>query len=102
MFDWLGTVADRFTEWLRFMAVLLASLFSSMQVGPSVNGGYLVTTNQFLQPVGSRVEFSGSPVDLTVSPDGGTVAVTVSNTVLLYTFSGTLLRTVQLPGAATY
>ena len=102
MFDWLLPLTGRLAAWLRFLLVLSASLFSTMQVGTPSHGGFLVTTNQFLQPVGSRVEFPGSPTDLAVSPDGATVALSVSNTVLLYTSSGTLLRTVQLPGPTTY
>jgi DNA-binding beta-propeller fold protein YncE len=81
---------------------LWTSLFAMMQVGPTSMGGYLVPTNQLLQPVGSRVAFPGSPTDIAVSPNGAIVALSVSDQVLLYNPAGSLIRTVQLPGAATY
>jgi len=94
--------ADQLASIVRMAVALWASLFAAMQVGPAWSGGYLVPSNQFLQPIGSRVEFPGSPSDLAVSPDGKIVALLVSDKVLLYTPAGSLTRTVELPGAATY
>jgi DNA-binding beta-propeller fold protein YncE len=93
---------EQLAKLVQTMATIWAVLFGAMQVGPPNLGGYLVPSNQFLQPAGSRVEFPGSPTDLAVSPDGSIVALSVSDHVLLYTPAGSLLRTVQLPGAATY
>jgi DNA-binding beta-propeller fold protein YncE len=93
---------EQLAKVVQVVAALWASLFGAMQVGPPSLGGYLVPSNQFLQPAGSRIEFPGSPTDLAVSPDGTIVALSVSDHVLLYTSGGSLLRTVQLPGAATY
>ncbi len=45
------------------------------QVGPSPTGGHIVTTYQALHPAGQSLEFTGRPVDLVLSPDGGTLYV---------------------------
>ena len=97
---WLG-LSGWLVARLRLLPLLWAAAFGTMPVGPA-HGGFLVTTNQFLLPSGTRVEFAGSPTDLAVSPDGATVAVAVSNTVLLYSSAGRLLQTVTLPGGAEY
>jgi DNA-binding beta-propeller fold protein YncE len=86
--------------WLRFIAII--SAIAAMPVGPRQHGGVLVTTNQLLRPAGARTTFSGSPVDIAVSPDGETVAVSVANTVRIYAASGALQRTVQLRAGATF
>jgi hypothetical protein len=67
MSSWWLILFNRLADWLRIMAVVWASIFSAMQVGPVSHGGILVTTNQFLRPSGPRVEFSGSPADLAVT-----------------------------------
>lgn len=45
------------------------------QVGPSPTGGHIVSTYQALHPAGQSLEFTGRPVDLVLSPDGGTLYV---------------------------
>jgi len=45
------------------------------QVGPSPTGGHIVSTYQALHPAGQSLEFAGRPVDLVLSPDGGTLYV---------------------------
>ena len=45
------------------------------QVGPSLTGGQIVSTYQALHPAGQSLEFTGRPVDLVLSPDGGTLYV---------------------------
>jgi DNA-binding beta-propeller fold protein YncE len=93
---------DQFASIIRIAFAFWASVYSAMQVGPARFGGYLVPSNQFLRPAGSRVEFPGGPTDIAVSPDGAIVALSVSDKVLLYTPAGGLTRTVRLPGVATY
>ncbi len=44
-------------------------------VGQVRDGGVVVPTQQLIRPAGESVEFFGRPVDLAVSPDGGTVYV---------------------------
>jgi YVTN family beta-propeller protein len=43
------------------------------KVGPTPDGGTVVTTGQSVRPAGEVVELFGRPVDLAVSPDGTTV-----------------------------
>lgn len=45
------------------------------QVGPVPTGGHIVSTYQALHPAGQSLEFTGRPVDLVLSPDGGTLYV---------------------------
>ncbi len=98
-------MASSFIQWimtgLRILH-LLAAPSSTLQIGVPSLEGTLVPSNQLLQAVGSRIAISGSPVDLAVSPDSGTIALSVSNKVLLYNAAGSLQRVQQLPAGATY
>ncbi len=55
---------------LTFALILaLCAPASSTQVGPTPDGGTVVSTKQIIHPAGKSVEFNGRPVDLVLSPD---------------------------------
>jgi len=92
--------------------VILGSLSSSSEaaspkaaaapklVGEQADGGVLVTTNQFVTPIGKVQRIDGArPKDMALSPDGATVAVLTTAKVLLYKPDGTLQGSVTVkPG----
>jgi YVTN family beta-propeller protein len=86
----------------RVLGLLMPALPSQMQVGPSYGGAVLVTSNQLLRPAGSRITLSGTPADLALSPDGGSLAVVAGKAVNIYDSAGAFRKTVQLPSPATY
>jgi len=60
---------------LAFGCLVAAQMRADDQVGPLPAGGHLTATHQLLHPAGQSVEFGGRPVDLALSPDGGTLYV---------------------------
>ncbi len=44
-------------------------------VGHQLDGSYLVPTGQVLRPIGKQLAFDGRPVDMSLSPDGKTLAL---------------------------
>jgi len=59
-------------------------------VGQQAGGGVLVSTNQIVSPIGKVQRVDGArPKDLALSPDGSTVAVLTTASVLLYKIDGT-------------
>lgn len=69
-------------------------------VGEQEDGGVLVTTNQFVTPVGKvqRID-AARPKDLALSPDGQTLAVLTTSKVFFYQPDGTLKGSVSVkPG----
>ncbi len=65
-------------------------------VGEQPDGSFLVSTNQVVTPVGKVERIEGArPKDLAVSPDGATIAVLTTATVLLYAPDGKLKGSVK-------
>jgi len=59
-----------------FIGFLLSGASAQeVRVGPTADGGHVVTTAQLIHPAGTSVEFNGRPVDLAFSPDGKLLAV---------------------------
>ncbi|MDR3401538.1 MAG: alkaline phosphatase family protein [Chthoniobacter sp.] len=69
-------------------------------VGEQADGGVLVTTNQFVTPLGKVQRIDGArPKDMALSPDGATLAVLTTSKVIFYKPDGTLLGNVVVkPG----
>ena len=75
------------------MAVLQDSIPpEQMIVGTRYGRRVLVPSNQLLDPAGQRIEFSGRPVDIALSPDGKTLAVLLPSGIQLFSPEGQKLR----------
>ena len=70
-------------------------------VGPRGDGAYVVPTTQVVQPAGQTLEFSGRPVDLAMSPDGGFLAIkNRMDVVFVDVASRAIVQTLPLPNKA--
>ncbi len=71
-------------------------------IGKQVDGTYFVPTGQTIAPAGRNLTFDGRPVDMALSPDGGTLAVMLLKEVrLLDTHTGKF-RADVLPGTHNF
>jgi YVTN family beta-propeller protein len=67
-------------------------------VGRLPDGRVVVPTNQVLEPAGFQVEFPGRPADLALSPDGGSLAVMNSDSlVLVRVHDRAIMQTLSVP-----
>lgn len=67
-------------------------------VGPLPDGRQSLPTGQILEAAGQRLQFSGRPVDLALSPDGRTVLVkNMKDLLVVNTASWTLSQTLDYP-----
>src|ERR1700722_1569379 len=72
----------------------------SQQVGPLTNGAQWLPSRQILRVAGQRLQFSGRPVDLALSPDGRTVFVkNMKNLLVVDAASWRLSQTLDYPGS---
>src|SRR5208282_2487723 len=70
------------------------------QVGPLPSGGQFLPSMQILRPAGRRLQFSGRPVDLALSPGGRTVFVkNMTNLLVVDAGSWTLSQTLDYPAS---
>jgi YVTN family beta-propeller protein len=73
---------------------------ANQQVGPLPSGGQTLPSTQILRMAGRRLEFSGRPVDLALSPDRKTIFVkNMKNLLVVNTASWTLSQTLDYPGS---
>ncbi len=71
-----------------------------IQVGQLPNGEQSLPTKQLLRAAGQRLQFSGRPVDLALSPDGKTLYLkNMSNLLVVDAASWTLRQTLNYPGS---
>ncbi len=69
-------------------------------IGVRYENFVMVPTNQLLNPVGRRIEFSNRPVDMAFSPTGDEFAVLVGDGVRFFSMDGQSLTRVLLPGSS--
>jgi YVTN family beta-propeller protein len=70
------------------------------QVGPLPDGGQFIPSKQKLRVAGRRLQFSGRPVDLALSPDGRSVFVkNMKNLLVVDAASWTLSQTLNYPSS---
>jgi YVTN family beta-propeller protein len=70
------------------------------QVGPLPDGGQSLPSKQVLRVAGRRLQFSGRPVDLALSPDGRTVFVkNMKSLLVVNAASWTLSQTLNYPAS---
>ena len=71
-----------------------------IRVGQTVKGEQSLPTKQLLRAAGQQIQFSGRPVDLAISPDGGTVFIkNMNNLVVVDATSWTIRQTLSFPGS---
>jgi autotransporter-associated beta strand protein/YVTN family beta-propeller protein len=71
-----------------------------IRVGQTVNGEQSLPSKQLLRAAGQQVQFSGRPVDLAVSPDGGTIYIkNMTSLVVVDAASWTIHQTLSFPGS---
>src|SRR5262249_52909099 len=71
-----------------------------IRVGQTVKGGQSLPSKQLLRSAGQQIQFSGRPVDLAISPDGGTVYIkNMNNLVVVDAVSWTVRQTLSFPGS---
>jgi autotransporter-associated beta strand protein/YVTN family beta-propeller protein len=71
-----------------------------IRVGQTVKGEQSLPSKQLLRAAGQQVQFSGRPVDLAISPDGGAVYIkNMNNLVVLDAASWTIRQTLSFPGS---
>jgi YVTN family beta-propeller protein len=70
------------------------------QVGPLPEGGQSIPSEQVLRVAGRRLQFSGRPVDLVLSPNGKTIFVkNMKNLLVVDAASWALLQTLSYPAS---
>lgn len=101
----LGAFLRRIAAILLFVAAgcVLCSVGPSpedMRVGTLYGNRVLVTTNQLLAPIGTRIQFPGRPLDLVWSPSGRRLAVLFNSVLRFYAPSGQPLLAVSISPSA--
>jgi YVTN family beta-propeller protein len=81
-------LTNRVVLFIAVWVALPALCIADAAVGPAAGGGYVVPTRQLIRPAGQTVEFGARPVDLMVSPDGGTVYVMTNSGVVAIRTAG--------------
>jgi YVTN family beta-propeller protein len=71
-----------------------------IRVGQTVKGGQSLPSKQLVRSAGQQVQFSGRPVDLAISPDGGTIYIkNMNNLVVVDAASWFVRQTLSFPGS---
>ncbi len=71
-----------------------------IQVGQLVNGEQSLPSKQLLHAAGQQIQFSGRPVDLAISPDGGAIYLkNMNNLVVVDAASWTVRQTLSYPNS---